>query len=88
MTKIDKFTAIAKALDRYEGLTGKAVPKRFDRFIDLDVCKVNIVALNEAKDEDFMHDMNGIFENLVRDSVEPENSKLEGFVPRVGLLEE
>lgn len=87
MTRAEKFTAIGKILNRIEDLRGEALPQRFDRFIDLDVSKVNIKALVEADDETLMHDAIGIFENLQRNPDEPEKSKLVGFVPRVGFAE-
>lgn len=56
------------------------------RMIDLTVSNVNLPALLEASESDFIHDMCGIFNNMVRDTNNPKNSKLSLFVPRVGFM--
>lgn len=58
-----------------------------NRMIDLLVSKVNLPALLEAREFDFVHDVCGIFNNLVRDVNNPDNSELHLFVPRVGFME-
>lgn len=96
MDRKTKFINIGKCLDRYEEILRRssnfnelnAINKnRIDRFIDLDVSKVNVVDLANADDETFVHDMSGIFAHLKRNSNEPEKSEIgDCFVPRVGWL--
>lgn len=94
MDRRTKFEYIGKCLNRYEdildrqddlGNLARFRRMRFDRMIDLDVCGVDLKALAESDDETFMHDCDGIFENLVRNGDEPEKSELKAFVPRVGF---
>lgn len=85
MTKERKMRLIGEALDRYERITGQSICNRFDRFIDLDVSRVDVEALHNADDGTFMHDCNGIFDNLERDGEHPEKSVLRMFEPRVGF---
>ena len=90
-----KFILISKCLDRYDRVLEDAEDfkartefnqRRFDRFIDLDVSKVDVAKLIDADTETFAHDMAGIFANLERNSDCPEKSSLKSFVPRVGFI--
>lgn len=93
-TRGNQLIAIGKCMDRLEKIyekndwTGLSDLRkhRFDYVIDLDVSRVNAVALADADDEDFVHDMTGIFNNIERNPDEPEKSSLRHFVPRVGLI--
>lgn len=70
-------------IKRYENLTNNGVrfEGRINYFCDLHYSEVNLEKLAEADDETFLHDMDGIRENMNR-----ETCKLErGFVPRVGF---
>ena len=90
-----RFITIGKCLDRFEEdlFKHKALAtltefrkNRFDRFIDVDVSKVDVEKLIVSADKDFVHDMVGIFTNLRRNGEKPEASVLDGFVPRAGLV--
>jgi len=80
MTRRDRFTAIGKVLDRYEAKSGLPF-KRIDAFMDLDYSKVNVVALLDADDATFFHDVNGVFRHFNRETMELDDC----FMPRVGV---
>lgn len=92
MARRERILAASSCLDRLETIyeiDGHEYPfkkSRLDRLIDLDVSRVDLKALLESDNEDFVHDMCGIFSNIVRNPDCPEKSYLSMFVPRCGLV--
>jgi len=84
-TRAIRMRQIGLILDRLERMDGRLPCERFDLFIDIDVSKVNTEALLAADDGTFLHDVHGIYNNLVRNGDEPEKSELRLFAPRVGF---
>lgn len=94
MNRRTKFLNIGKCLDRYAKILEKDGDEaglktfnknRISRFIDLDVSRIDAAKLAEADDMTFVHDMAGVFSNIVRNPDNPEKSFLHMFEPRVGF---
>ena len=82
--RLSELEKINQCIDRYIAICGSLPQSRMNMHLDLHYSRVNTERLLQFPDSDFMHDMNGIIDNMDRQNCRLANC----FFPRAGLKKE